>query len=265
MTIEEIAALLAEEFGKEKVLEVHQDDKHGHVRVDRGVAVKVCEFLRDDERTQFEQCHDLTAVDRIEHFEVVLHLFSLAKRHDFCVKVHTPSREDAVCPSFTGVWEAANWHERECWDMFGIEFQGHPNLRRILLPEDWQGFPLRKDEGNPLEYHGIPGIEAIRGAEVRLRAEAAAERAAKQNGGAAPQKTAAPAAKKAAPGVPALPPGFKMPSAPGAPKKPGSPPLPPGASPSAPPAPKKPSGGAPPLPPGFKMPSKKDDPGGGAA
>lgn len=262
MNTAEIAALLREQFGAEKVPEVHADDGHPFVRVDLSVFRDACRFLRDDARTRFEQCHDLTAVDRVAHFEVVTHLYSLEKRHAVCVKTRTASRDDVTCPSVTPVWDAANWHERECYDMFGIRFDGHPALRRILLPEDWEGWPLRKDEGNPLEYHGIPGIEAIRGAEEKIRADLAAAREAKRSGGAAAAKPAAKAAG-GAPGVP-LPPGVKLPVPPGGAPKPPAPPLPPGAK--APPPPPPTAGGAkppaPPLPPGFAPRKPKGEEGG---
>jgi NADH-quinone oxidoreductase subunit C len=182
MTTTEIAALLKERFG-DKVLDVADTPLHGHVRVAPDALVKVCEFLRDDDRTRFEQLHDVTAVDWVEHFDVVIHLYSIAKKHALCVKVKTPSRDDATCPSVTPVWPAADWHERETWDLMGVKFVGHPHLRRILLPEDWQGHPLRKDEGNPLEYHGIPGIAAIRVAEENLRADELEKKNAQRKGG----------------------------------------------------------------------------------
>ncbi len=181
MTVTEIGALLKERFG-DKILEVTDDARHGHVRVSQDAWVAVATFLRDDPRTRFEMCHDVTAVDWIEHFDVVVHLYSLAKKHKVALKTKTPSRDDASCPSLTGVWPAANWHERETWDLMGIRFVGHPDLRRILLPEDWEGHPLRKDEGNPLEYHGIPGIAAIRGAEERLREEEVAKKKQRAGG-----------------------------------------------------------------------------------
>jgi NADH-quinone oxidoreductase subunit C len=181
MTTTEIGALLKERFG-DQVLEVHEDERHGHARVASEALVEVCRFLRDDERTRFEVCHDVTAVDWPDHFDVVVHLTSLSRRHSFCLKTRTPSREDATCPSLTSVWKAADWHERETWDLLGVRFTGHPDLRRILLAEDWQGHPLRKDEGNPLEYHGIPGIAAVRAAEERLREEEA-ERKSQRAGG----------------------------------------------------------------------------------
>lgn len=184
MTTAEIAALLKERFG-DKVLEVVETPLHSHVRLAPDVLVKAAEFLRDDDRTAFEQLHDLTAVDWIENFDVVIHLYSIAKKHSLCLKVRTPSRDDATCPSVTPVWPAADWHERETWDLMGVKFVGHPHLRRILLPEDWQGHPLRKDEGNPLEYHGIPGIAAIRGAEENLRGEELVKKS--QRAGGAPR------------------------------------------------------------------------------
>lgn len=196
MTITEIGALLRERFG-DKILEVTDDPRHGHVRVARESYVDVCRFLRDDDRTRFEMCHDVTAVDWIEHFDVVVHLYSLAKKHAFCVKTRTASREQNDCPSITSVWPAADWHERETWDLLGVRFTGHPALRRILLPEDWQGHPLRKDEGNPLEYHGIPGISAIRNAEERLRAEELTKKAQREGGSPGPD----PAPRRAAGGA----------------------------------------------------------------
>ena len=184
MTTAEIAALLKERF-QDKVLEVVETPLHSHVRLAPDVLVKASEFLRDDDRTAFEQLHDLTAVDWVENFDVVIHLYSIAKKHSLCLKVRTPSRDDATCPSVTPVWPAADWHERETWDLMGVKFIGHPHLRRILLPEDWQGHPLRKDEGNPLEYHGIPGIAAIRVAEENLRGEELVKKS--QRAGGAPR------------------------------------------------------------------------------
>jgi len=184
MTTAEIAALLKERF-QDKVLEVVETPLHAHVRLAPEVLVKASEFLRDDDRTAFEQLHDLTAVDWIENFDVVIHLYSIQRKHSLCLKVRTPSRDDATCPSVTPVWPAADWHERETWDLMGVKFVGHPHLRRILLPEDWQGHPLRKDEGNPLEYHGIPGIAAIRGAEENLRADELVKKS--QRAGGAPR------------------------------------------------------------------------------
>jgi len=242
LSVAEFGDLLEEQFG-DGVLEVSTGDLQEWIKVGRDAYVDACRFLRDDGRTRMEVCHDVTAVDRLAHFEIVVHLYSVDQKHGICVKVDTPSRDDATCPSVTAVWPGANWHERETYDMFGVVFEGHPNLRRILLPSDWEGWPLRKDEGNPLEYHGIPSIGAIRKLEEETRAEESARRAAK-HGDAPPAAKAAPA-KAVSAGAPPLPGGMKMPGA----KPGGAPLLPPGMKM---PAPK--TGGAPPLPGGMKLP-----------
>ena len=103
------------------------------------------------------------AVDWQPHVEVVYHLSSLVHRHRLVLKVMLPRWQDDVegrlpeVPSVSDVWRTADWHEREVFDLSGVAFVGHPDLRRILLPEDWVGHPLRKDYQLPAEYHGIPG------------------------------------------------------------------------------------------------------------
>ena len=127
------------------------------VRVAADRLLEVMEWLRDDEVTAFEYLMDLTAVDwtvRTPRFDVVYHLYSIPKNHKLTVKTGCP--EDEGVPSVSELWGTANWHERECYDLYGIEFLGHPNLERIFLPEDWEGFPLRKDY--PLEG---PNLELI--------------------------------------------------------------------------------------------------------
>ena len=115
------------------------------------------ELCRDDERLSFEQLIDLTAVDPGKddpNLWVVVQLLSLAQRHRLAVKCALP-KAAASMPSSVPVHRAAQWHERECGEMYGITFTGHPDPRHILLPEDWVGFPLRKDYVFPDEYHGI--------------------------------------------------------------------------------------------------------------
>jgi NADH-quinone oxidoreductase subunit C len=103
--------------------------------------------LRDHPETRFEMLSDLTVVDylgRTPRFEVIYQLYSVSLGHRARVKVPVP--EDApVVPSATGSWKSANWAEREAWDMFGIRFDGHPDLRRILMYPEFEGHPLRKD------------------------------------------------------------------------------------------------------------------------
>ena len=88
-------------------------------------------------------------------FEVVYHMLSTIKNHRFVVKLRLPHVDEPAAPTLTSVYPAADWHERETWDLVGIRFEGHPDLRRILCCEDWVGHPLRKDYVFPKEYHGI--------------------------------------------------------------------------------------------------------------
>jgi NADH-quinone oxidoreductase subunit C len=117
--------------------------------IDRKDAHRVLQTARDDETLAFDFLRNLSGVDHeADGFEVVYHLYSYKHRHNITVKVGVP-RDDTTIQSVTDLWEAADWHERECRDMFGIVFEGHPSLLPLLLPEDmFDHFPLRKD--NPL-------------------------------------------------------------------------------------------------------------------
>ena len=113
----------------------------------------VARYLRDTAGAQFDFCSDLTATDwppRAERFDVIISLYSTALRHRVRLKVRVADGQ--AVPSVVSVWPAANWLEREVFDLFGIRFDGHPDLRRILMPDDWQGHPQRKDY--PLEGPG---------------------------------------------------------------------------------------------------------------
>jgi NADH-quinone oxidoreductase subunit C len=123
------------------------------IRVDKDRIVDVCTFLRDTPELEFDFLTDLTAVDyppRPQRFDVVYHLYSMTRNHLLRLKAAVGEGEEIS--SVTPVWKAANWEERECYDMFGVIFSGHPDFRRILLPEDWEGYPLRKDY--PLAGYG---------------------------------------------------------------------------------------------------------------
>jgi len=109
--------------------------------------LRLLAFLRDDSQCTFKELVDLCGVDypsREKRFEVVYNLWSYSRNKPLGVKVRVP-RADATVPSVTGLWIGANWLEREEWDLMGIKFDGHPNLKRMFLPDSWKGHPLRKD------------------------------------------------------------------------------------------------------------------------
>jgi NADH-quinone oxidoreductase subunit C len=175
MIATEIIAVLEAEFGS-RVKDKKTDTIDPYVIVEPANLLEVCRYLRDVPKLKFEILNCISGVDYLEldpkkvakagfepHLEVVYHLSSFTHRHRFTLKVHLPRWRDnkpgtlPEVPSVTGLWSAADWHEREVYDLTGIWFTGHPDLRRILLSEDWVGHPLRKDYEFPLEYHGIRG------------------------------------------------------------------------------------------------------------
>jgi NADH-quinone oxidoreductase subunit C len=105
----------------------------------------VARFLRDDEGLDFDFLNFITAVDYYDHFEVVYLLSSLEHNHSLTIKTRCYDRENPVLPSVVGLWQGADFQERELYDLFGITFEGHPNLKRIFLWEGFAGHPLRKD------------------------------------------------------------------------------------------------------------------------
>ncbi len=126
------------------LLEATEDRKQAILTVDRVRLAELALHLRDEEK--FDMLADLTAVDwpkREKRFDIVLNLYSFPKNERLRLKVHAADAEEV--PSVVSVWPTANWQEREVFDMFGIIFSGHPHLKRILLPDEWQGYPLRKD------------------------------------------------------------------------------------------------------------------------
>jgi NADH-quinone oxidoreductase subunit C len=116
----------------------------------------VCRFMKTDADLACDCLSNLSGVDypKRNAIQVVYHLYSYRHRHLFALKVDAP-RDDPRVVSVAGVWRAAEWLEREVFDLLGVVFEGHPDLRRILMPEDWPGHPLRKDFVEPEEYHGI--------------------------------------------------------------------------------------------------------------
>lgn len=134
---------MKERFG-DAIREAWLDRKQAILVIAANDLLEIARHCRDDE--SFNMLSDLTAVDwpkREKRFDLILNLYSFSKNERLRLKAHVGENEPVS--SVTSVWPAANWLEREAYDMFGIIFEGHPDLRRILLPEEWQGYPLRKD------------------------------------------------------------------------------------------------------------------------
>ncbi len=138
------------------------------VRVDPKRLVEVCRFLKTDPDLDFNFLRCLSAVDwpADGELEVVYHLFSFRHRHEATVKVRVP-RFDPRVPSVVSVWRTANWQEREAYDLMGVFFEGHPDLRRLFLPEGWVGHPHRKDYIHDIERFDDEYAEKIRREEIR--------------------------------------------------------------------------------------------------
>ncbi|MCL5966929.1 MAG: NADH-quinone oxidoreductase subunit C [Deltaproteobacteria bacterium] len=136
------------------VLELQEAARPSFVVVAPASALEIAGFLHDDSALSFDSLMCLSGVDYKDRFAVVWHLYSMSLRHTVGVKIFLP-KEKPEMPSVDPVWPAANFMERETYDLFGIVFTGSKDLRRILLPEDWEGHPLRKDYKYPESYHGV--------------------------------------------------------------------------------------------------------------
>ena len=175
MSGQDLPSRLKQEFGDDIAGE-NLDAIDPWIEISVEGILDICQYLRDEPTLAFDYLNSVTAVDYLHtdekkaakaswepHCEVVYHLFSMQHKHSLVLKVILPRwKEDQPqqlpeVPSVSSIWSTADWHEREVYDLMGIHFTGHPNLRRILCPEDWVGHPLRKDYEMPLEYHGIRG------------------------------------------------------------------------------------------------------------
>jgi NADH-quinone oxidoreductase subunit C len=164
MAPEEICQILKSKFGE--AVSTVVEGGHPYAKVAADHWPRVARFLKTDGRMRLTMLRCISALDLLaeDKLACVYDLISvplddperlMTKTHEFAVRVEV-DRGNPVIPSVADVWPAADWHEREAYDLMGITFSGHPDLRRILCPDDWPGHPLRKDYDFPLEYHGIP-------------------------------------------------------------------------------------------------------------
>jgi NADH-quinone oxidoreductase subunit C len=155
MEAPEIFARLEKQFSG-RVRDFKDDAPEPYLTVEGETIVEVCRYLRDDADLKFEVLSDQTAVDwpKEEKIQLIYHLYSYSGRHQIVLKVDLP-RDNPKIATVEEIWKIANWFEREIFDLFGVIFDGHSDLRRIMLPEDWVGHPLRKDYIEQEEYDGI--------------------------------------------------------------------------------------------------------------
>jgi len=146
----QIAKMIEEKFTGQVLGTVSYADQVG-VLLKKDMIKDICAYLHDEPSLKMDHLADLTAVDFSTYpgdtgarFEVVYNLISTVYRHRIRLKVRVPENDPRI-DSVSSVWNTANWHERETYDLMGVRFDGHPDLRRILLPEDWEGHPLRKE------------------------------------------------------------------------------------------------------------------------
>lgn len=160
MNIAEISKSIIAQFGEEAIEKIEESGLQSALFINTVFLEKICFYLRDQEGFYFDFLNNIAAVDLGEAgFLVTYHLTSIPYQHTLVLKVVVANDRDLQqlpeVPSLAAVWKTADWHEREAFDLMGIFFTNHPDLRRILLPDDWEGYPLRKDYQDPESYHGI--------------------------------------------------------------------------------------------------------------
>jgi NADH-quinone oxidoreductase subunit C len=155
MTPAQIAERLREKFG-DQILGFDEKALDPVAKVAPTAVHAICTFLKEDADLYFDMCHDISGYDLGpgKDLGVIYHLFSFRHKHWFTVKTEV-AREGSHIPTVASLWRTADWHEREVYDLYGIVFDGHPDLRRMLCPDDWEGWPLRKDYVVQEYYHGI--------------------------------------------------------------------------------------------------------------
>ncbi len=154
MSPQEIHDNLKAKFG-DAVLDAKLDAPQAWIRIDAQKTAEIAVFLRDEAQFLFDYLSCLSGVDYNDgNLGAVYHLYSTTHKHKIVLKAQC-GKENPHVRSLSSVWGTANWHEREAFDLLGIVFDGHPDLRRILCPDDWEGHPLRKDYKVPEFYNGM--------------------------------------------------------------------------------------------------------------
>lgn len=161
MTFEEIISNLKGKFAEELIVTLYENASPKCLEINADDLVQTIQYLHATDGLYFDSLSCITGLDNGTEagtMEVIYNLYSIPYDHHLMLKV-TLNREQPIIDSLTDIWKTADWQEREVYDLFGIHFNNHPDLRRILLPADWEGFPLRKDYEHQTYYRGIKVVE----------------------------------------------------------------------------------------------------------
>ncbi len=149
--MKEIYQSLLNRFPNQRI-EISEDRLFNFIVVPREIIQDVCKYLKEEH--SFNYLSSLCGAEQKESIEIIYHIGTIEKKDIIVLKMRIP-KEDAVVPTVENIFPSASLFERETFEMFGVKFDGHHDLRRLLLPDDWEGYPLRKDYKYPAEYHGI--------------------------------------------------------------------------------------------------------------
>jgi len=156
--LEAIQKMISDELGPDVVMHVDENASPNALVVEKDNLLQIANLLYGHQELYFDMLSCITGIDNgveAATMTIAYNFYSIPFEKSLMLKVEIPRDNDAEIPSLTGIWKTANWHEREIYDLLGITFTDHPDLRRILMPTDWEGHPLRKDYQNPEKYRGM--------------------------------------------------------------------------------------------------------------
>jgi len=145
--LDQLVQMIKENINEQAIVEAYINEIDRELPcliIDKSYWYETALLLRDHPELKLHYLRNVTGTDQETHMEVAYYLINLSIKQDYCIKIKT-DRDGGIIPSVTPIWQTANWNEREIYDLLGITFTGHPDLRRIMLPDDWVGYPLRKD------------------------------------------------------------------------------------------------------------------------